>query len=374
MKSAKYLALLAATAMLASCDPNGLEIARTYPEGEIVPPVLESMQTVEVSQANYDENGQVTFRWAPADFGAQTAVDYALYMSSEKYPDMCLAARINSTEYSIDYQTLYNRLIGESYLALPKGGIQTVPCYVTATTGSNFTVVKSGTVEIDFDIARISTGINMLYVSGEFNGGHADRDGMEEDSSGSKTYRGLVNMKNSSISGNSFNFLEYTYAGTTEGDRYGDEGGVLVKNGGSPIVSDAELSWFRVDLNTGEYSVEPLSGPVRLCGFNGSWGFGSNPQLVYNPETNDWSGQAEYSSGNFRISINDSWSYTFGPKDINSLTVGDGSDIKIYHNDVAKPIIGGDANITLKQPGKYNFRFYYESADCTWHLAIEAVK
>lgn len=214
----------------------------------------------------------------------------------------------------------------------------------------------------------------MLYVSGDFNGSHPDRDGMEEDSSGSKTYRGLINMKNSSIQSNSFNLLEYTYAGTTEGDRYGDEGGRLARNGGNPIVSEAELSWFKVDLNSGEYSVDPLSGPIRLCGFNGNWGFGNNPELVYDPETNDWTCQAEYNSGNFRISINDSWSYTFGPKDMNSLKVADGSDVKIYHNDVAKPLVGGDANMTLSSPGRYNFRFYYESADCTWHLAIEAVQ
>lgn len=59
---------------------------------------------------------------------------------------------------------------------------------------------------------------------------------------------------------------------------------------------------------------------------------------------------------------------------MNSLKVADGSDVKIYHNDVAKPLVGGDANMTLSSPGRYNFRFYYESADCTWHLAIEAVQ
>lgn len=261
MKHINYFSILTATAILASCDPNGLEISKTFPSADIVPPAIEHMQTVEVSQANYDQNGLVTFKWTPADFGAKTAVDYSIYMSSENYPDMCLAANINGTEYSIDYQTLYNRLIGESYLGLPKGGLQTVPCRVTATTGSNFTVVSSETVNIDFDIARISTGINMLYVSGDFNGSHPDRDGMEEDSSGSKTYRGLINMKNSSIQSNSFNLLEYTYAGTTEGDRYGDEGGRLARNGGNPIVSEAELSWFKVDLNSGEYSVDPFQDP-----------------------------------------------------------------------------------------------------------------
>ena len=374
MKNIKYLAMLTAAAMLAACDPNGLDTVKTYPAEDIVAPTLQPMETVEVSQANYDENGNVTFSWTAADFGAAAGVDYSIYMSSENYPDMCLASKINATSYEIDYQTLYNRLIGESYLGLPKGGVQTVPCYVTATTGSNFTVVKSAVVNIDFDIARISTGINMLYVSGDFNSNHADRDGMEEDSDGSKTYRGLINMKNSAVTSNSFNFLEYTYAGSSEGDRYGDQGGVLVKNGGDPIVSDPELSWFTVDLNTGAYTVKTLDGPVRLAGFNGNWGLGSNPEMVYNEETNDWTCTAEYASGNFRLSINDDWGYTFGPKTVADLQIKDGSDVKIYHNDVSKPVVGGDANMTIDQPGRYNFRLYYESADCTWHFAIELAK
>ena len=139
MKNIKYLAMLTAAAMLAACDPNGLDTVKTYPAEDIVAPMLQPMETVEVSQANYDENGNVTFSWTAADFGAAAGVDYSIYMSSENYPDMCLASKINATSYEIDYQTLYNRLIGESYLGLPKGGVQTVPCYVTATTGSNFT-------------------------------------------------------------------------------------------------------------------------------------------------------------------------------------------------------------------------------------------
>ena len=110
---------------------------------------------------------------------------------------------------------------------------------------------------------------------------------------------------------------------------------------------------------------------------HGSW---MNPDdncygpLVYDAEEKAWIGQADYTSGNFRISINDSWSFTFGPKRAADLTVRDGSDIKIYHNDIAKKFVGGDANFKVNKAGTYRFKLYYESADCTWHLAVSAVK
>lgn len=355
--------------VFAACDPNALDVAKSYSDSEIVPPAMKSMPSVNVSQANYDANGLVTFSWDAADFGMPSALNYSLYMSSDNRKDMQLASNIFSSKYEIDYQSLYNRLIGESYLGLAKGRKHTVACYVTATMGDNFTVVKSQPVNVDFEIARISTGINMLYVTGDFNNNHPDRDGMEEDKDGSKTYRGLINMKNPSISTNNFKFVEYTYAGTTEGNLYGDEGGVVAV-GGSALQATPELTWFKVDLNTGKYQMATLGGAIRLCGFNGSWSFKNNPELVYDATENAWIGVAEYSTSNFRISINDSWSYTFGPKRIEDLVLKDGADIKIYHNDIGKPIVGGDTNFKMASPGKYRFKFYYESADCTWHLSV----
>ena len=371
MKRIKYLSLFCFAALLAACDPNGLEIVRTNPESMFVAPKMGAMGTVQVSQQNYDNNGNVTFSWEKADLGMPTELSYSIYLSSDSHPDMCLVSGVTKTSYSIDYKTLYAKLVGESNLALPKGKATTVPCYVTATMGDAYYVVKSDPVQVTFDIARVSTGINMLYVSGNFNNNHPDRNGIEETEAGGKSYQGLVNMKSTGT--NNVKFLEYTYSGKNEGDAWGVEDGVL-KVGGAAIEAPAELAYVRANLNTGTYSIYQLGGKVRLCGFNGSWSFSRNPELVYDAEEKAWIGQADYTSGNFRISINDSWSYTFGPKRAADLTVRDGSDIKIYHNDIAKKFVGGDANFKVNKAGTYRFKLYYESADCTWHLAVSAVK
>ena len=362
--------MLAGACLLAACDPNGLEIVKTAPEAQFVAPKVASLGTVQVSQKNYDDNGEVTFSWEKANLGMPTELNYSIYLSSDSHPDMCLVSGVTQTSYSIDYKTLYAKLVGESNLGLSKGASTTVPCYVTATMGDGYYTVKSEPVQVTFDIARISTGINMLYLSGDFNGNHPDRNGIEETVSGEKQYQGLVNMKSSGA--NKVKFLEYTYSGKNEGDAWGDEGGVL-KVGGAAIDAPAELAYVRADLNAGTYSITELGGPVRLCGLGGWW-FGGNPELVWNAEEKAWIGTADYSSGSFRISINDNWGFTFGPKRAADLTVRDGSDIKIYHNDISKKVLGGDANFKVNAAGTYRFKFYYESADCTWHLAVSAVK
>lgn len=367
----KYSLLPVLALLIAACDPNGLEIVKTAQQGQFVSPKMQTMPAIQVSQVNYDDqNAMVTFAWEKADLGMPTELSYAIYLSSGSKADMCLVSGVTKTSYSLDYKTLYAKLVGESNLGLSKGASHNVSCYVTATMGDGYYTVKSEPVQLTFDIARISTGINMLYVSGNFNGNHPDRDGIEETVSGTKQYQGLVNMKSSGS--NAVRFLEYTYAGTNEGDSFGGGDGVLEK-GGAAVEAPAELAYVRADLEAGTYSIKTLDGPVRLCGLGGWW-FGGNPELVYNAEENAWIGDADYTSGTFRMSINDDWGYTFGPKRAADLTVSDGSDIKIYHNDISKKVLGGDANFKIASAGRYRFKFYYESADCTWHLAISAVK
>ena len=370
MKSIKIFSLLALVAAFASCDPNQLEVVKAYEPQNYVAPNLKDMGTVAVSQTNYDANNAVTFNWDKADFGMDTAVNYSIYMKRTDGTDMCLASAIYATYYTIDTQSLYAKLVGESNLGLAKGATHNVPVYIVASLGDSRYQCASDPKDVTFQVARISTGINMLYISGDFNGNHPDKHGIEETTDGGKSYQGLVNMKNSSMSTTKVKFLEYTYAGTLDGDSYGDNGGVLAK-GGAAIEATPELSYVKADLNTGKYSIATLAGQVKLCGFNGSWSFSKNPELVYDADENAWIGTADYTSGSFRISINNSWSYTFGPKTINELTVKDGSDIKIYHNDISKKFVGGDANFKINKAGSYTFRFYYESADGTWHLSIK---
>lgn len=374
MKYNKIFCLVALAGVLAGCDPDKLEIAKSYPDSEIQPPVGKPVGTIEMSQANFDNNGMVTFEWHPADFGMKAALDYALYLTDNASKDIELAANLNDSLYQIDYQSFYNRLIGKSYLGLKKGSSNDLSFYVTATTGENFTVVKSEPVAFKVNIARISNGFNMLYLVGDFNDNNPDQNAVEEDSDGSKTYRGLVNMKNTSLSSTNFHFVEYTYSGKLEGDSWGDNGGKLAVGGSAINVPAGNLLWVTANLNDGSYSTQVLDGPVRLCGFNGGWWFGSNPELVYNSDNDSWECDADYSSGTFRMSINDNWGFTFGPKRVEDLTLSDGADIKIYHNDIAKKFVGGDANFKLTAPGKYHFRFYYESADGSWHLSITAAK
>lgn len=370
MKHIKYCLLFILASLFASCDPNGLEIAKTSPEKDFVAPVMKAMSGIDVSQENYDGTGSVAFSWQKADFGTPTEVKYDLYMSSASKKDVLIQAGIYTTSFEMDYKTIYAKFVGESNLALPKGASSDIECYVQASLG-NLYKIKSQPITIKADIARISTGINMLYVSGDFNNNHPDRNGIEERTAGKKNYEGLVHMKYP-IASNNVKFLEYTYSASNEGIAYGGADGVLQEGGPAISAPVDDLCYVKADLENGTYSFRAI-GSLYLAGWNGSWRVTSCPELKYNAAEDAWISDAvEYKSGNFRP-CNTSW-VGFGPKDPNSLKLTAGSDVKIYHQDISKPIVGGDPNMSIDAPGSYVFKMYYESADATWHLVVNVAK
>ena len=370
MKHIKYCLLFVLASLLVSCDPNRLEIAKTNPEADFVAPVMTAMSSIDVTQENYDGTGLVTFSWQKADFGAPTEVSYSIYMSSDTKKDVLIQSGIYVTSFEMDYKTIYAKLVGESNLALPKGRSSEIECYVLASLGTLYKV-KSQPIKIAANISRISTGINMLYVSGDFNNNHPDRNGIEEKTPGMMNYEGLVHMKYS-IPSNNIKFIEYTYSQSNDGAVYGGAGGVLEEGGPAISAPVDNLCYAKADLKKGTYSLQSI-GALHLAGWNGSWNVTACPELKYNAAEDAWiSDPAEYKSGNFRP-CNRSW-VGFGPKDVNSLKLKAGSDVKIYHQDIGKPIVGGDPNMSIDAPGTYVFKLYYESADATWHLVVNTAK
>jgi|GEM_PF-1228161 len=375
MKTIENIIILGiSTLLIYSCDTNKLDVVKTYAEDAIVAPVFNTMSDVVVNQANYDGNGDVTFSWKPADFGCKAAVDYAVYMSSSSKSDVCIGSGINATQYAIDYQSLYNRLVGKSYLALPKGKSSTVKCYVTASIGTDYTTVKSLESEITFEVGRISNGIDMLYISGDYDNDSADEHGIESQNN-NHIYAGFVDMHNSTMENTSYRFVDYTYASSLAGNWYGGSLDALTLDG-DKLSTTTGLKYISVNLTTNKASIINFT-KVGLTGFNGSWGTPAI-EMTYNESTKDYTVTAEYTSGNFRVlcyspdaGLWGGWNYTMGPKTIPELTLQDGSDVKVYHASISKPLVGGDPNMKINEYGKYTFRFYYESADATWHLSVK---
>lgn len=152
MKHIKYIICAFAILFIWSCDSQGLEEVKALPEAQIAPAKVKSASTVVITKETVDAKEEFTFEWEPADFGYSAEVSYSIYLSGPTVSDYSLAENILDVSYAIEHKLLYDRLTNAKKLGLPKGQVSTVSVYVTATIGSDFAVVKSAPVNIDFNV------------------------------------------------------------------------------------------------------------------------------------------------------------------------------------------------------------------------------
>ncbi len=354
-----------------SCDAEKLEEVRTVPESEVVAPLLHAMESVVIDQNSYDNKEEVTFCWEPANFGYSAAISYAIYLSSETTPDYVLAANVNKTTFTIDQQTLFDKLVGESNLALPVDEVSTVEAYVTATVGSNFTIVKSTPQSLSFDIAKIGLEGDLLSVAGEFNGWSTSGAAIIGNE---KVYAGYVDMNWKDHEITNYKFVDFVYTTSSWGDWFGGTLDALSTTGEDLTITPG-MKHFNVDLNTNTASVINFT-KIGLTGLGG-WGTPSM-EMSY-----DYANKYYYlvadaaTTDQFRIlcySPEDTgwgWSYTMGPRVAEDLILGYGSDVKVFDTNISKPLVGKDPNMKVNEDGTFKFIFYYTATDATWHFKVE---
>lgn len=371
MKYVKYIFIVCAILSIWSCDNKDLEEVRALPADMVVTPSVQSMEEVAIDQDSYDAKEEVTLQWSAADFGYSAAVNYSIYMSTDAVADFVLASNIGSTTYTIDHQALYDKLVGESNLALPTNAVSTVHVYITATIGSDFTVVKSDVVDFTFDIARIGLEGDALYISGDYNGWSTSGSaivGLD------KVYAGYVDMNWKGQESIGYKFVDFLYSSASWGDWYGGSLDALSTSGDN-MATTPGMKFFNVDLNTNTARIMNFT-KVGLTGINGAW---ATPalEMAYDYVNKYYYVVSAASTQSFRIlcfSPDDTgwgWSYTMGPRTIEDLHLSLGSDVKVFDNNISKPLVGGDANMSLDVEGTYKFILYYTGTDAMWHFKVE---
>jgi hypothetical protein len=372
MKYIKYLLFLCAVSFYWSCDKNELEKTKSLPEGNIVAPAVQSMDTVVINKSSYDAKTMVNFVWTPADFGYKAATNYTVYMSSGSVSNMVLATNVSNPSYTIDHQALYDKLVGKKNLALPINKVSTVQVYVSATIGSDFTVVKSEPQNIKFKVGKAGVDGDLLNIAGDFNGWATTEAGII---GANKIYSGYVDMNMKGQASSGYKFFDFVYSTSENGASYGGSLDALSLTGGN-LNATPGMKFFNVDLNTGKSSIMNFT-KVGLTGINGKW---ATPalEMSYDYENNYYFVVTEATTDNFRIlcfSPDDKgwgWSYTMGPRAIADLSIKAGSDVKVFDsNTVSKPLLKADPNMKLDVAGKYKFILYFTSTDATWHFKVE---
>lgn len=367
MKNIKYILCVFAMLLMWACDTNELEQIGAVAESEIVSPKLNSMETVVIDQESYDNEEILTISWEPADFGYQAAINYSIYMSSESTTDFQLASNISTASFEIDHQALFDKLAGSNNLALPLNEVSTVSVYVTATVGADFTVVKSETLQMSFDLARIGLEGDLLSIAGDFNGWSTGGAGiLGEDN----VYTGYVDMNWKDHESTGYKFVDVDYGA----DSYGGSLDALSTTGDDLTIAPG-MKHFKVDLNTNTASVINFT-KVGLTGLTG-WATPSMEMQYDYTNKYYWLIADAVTTDQFRIlcfSPEDTgwgWSYTMGPRAIEDLTIGYGSNVKVFDNNISKQLIKADANMKVNEDGTFKFIFYYTSTDATWHFRVE---
>lgn len=371
MKYIKYIIVVLAASIIGACDTKELEEVRAFKDSEIAAPVIKPMEMVSINQESYDAEELVTFTWEPANFGYDAAVNYSIYLSTSTVENYALASNIRATSFSIDHQALFDKLVGANNLALPLNAVSKVSVYVTATVGSDFTVVKSNATEMSFNIAKIGLEGDLLNISGEFNAWSTSGAGII---GLDKVYSGYVDMNWKDQTSTPYKFVDFTYASAAWGDWFGGSLDALSATGDNLNVAPG-MKFFNVDLNTMQASVMNFT-KVGLTGVNGAWGTPSL-EMTYDFANKYYYAVTEADTKPFRIlcfSPEDTgwgWSYTMGPRTVEDLKLSVGSDVKVFDSKVSKPLVGGDPNMQLNEAGTYKFILYYTATDATWHFKVE---
>jgi hypothetical protein len=354
-----------------SCDNDVLETVKTFSEDQMMSPSIHQIDSVVINQKSYDEKALVTFSWNKADFGVNAAINYSIYLSSNTKKDFLLASNISKTFFEIDQQVFYDKLVGESNLALPKNKISNISYYVTATIGSNFKVIKSDSSVLKVNIGKIGLAGDLLFLSGDFNNWSNSANAIVGNE---KKYTGYVDMNWKDHTTISYKFLDFVYSSASWGDWFGGDLSSISTSGGN-ITTTPGMKFFNVDLKTKQASIINFT-KVGLTGINGKW---ATPalEMSYDYDKKYYWVVTSATTEKFRIlcySPEDTgwgWSYTMGPRSIDDLQIGIDSDVKVFDNSISKPLIGGDANMQVKAEGTYKFILYYTATDATWHFKVE---
>ena len=164
MKITKYfLSMAAAIGMIAGCQkPEMVQISA--PE-DVVAPVLSPVADINITAANLGLES-VTFEWSPADFGAQTQVNYAIEVAAAGQSDkVVVTSGVTETSAVVSYESLNAVLLYD--LDLASGIAENVDFYVSAKVGE-YAKVYSAPVTASATVTQAEKEYPKLTVAGSY--------------------------------------------------------------------------------------------------------------------------------------------------------------------------------------------------------------
>lgn len=286
MKTIKYLAILAVSALMSACT---LDIEKTSlgEAADFTAPVLNEVGDI-VSDANTSGVEQVTFTWSSADFGASAQLQYSLY------------AKIGDK----------TALLGQSFtnfVSLAKGDIVGVLCNdldaeknttVTVESYVEVNVYRSESTEpvisnmISYNVYTYLPSKKNIWLPGAYQGWSQFGTEVWEYAAGTSQYKILVNVSDGGEG--PFYFKVVNEAGEWVGmnDGYTADGWEVAdaadKDGNFSVTAEEPILYLTIDTKKKTVVKEAISAVTLTGDFNG-WAQGeTEPAFTYNSTDNVW--------------------------------------------------------------------------------------
>lgn len=360
MKILKYFMSLAmAAGLMASCTKD-LEEVQTYAPENVVAPSIHALDVNEVVITADNQTETLTFSWDAADYGAPTAINYAI-MAAYNGTEVPVISGINELEYAVTYEAL-NAVVAFD-LGCPLNEASDVAFRISASISSTYPTVYSESVTLKVTPTAAEKKYDMYYVIGSFNGwAHgtvaANYDFLYNFSGDGNTYEGIIDFREV---GGAIEFKFTHGAAWGDGEMSAAEGQkeleepsavTLVAGGGDNIFAYGANRYYHFTLDVAGLTVTKNDAfdMIGVIGDFNSWG--ADVEMTYNAQKRRFYADVENLSGGFKFRANGGWDKNWG---ITDGKLGNGGD-----------------NIAVETAGNYRVYLYLsESANIYYELSAD---
>lgn len=309
MKNIKYIVMLAAALLMASCTLNKEKTCLGSQE-DFVAPVLNPMADV-LSDANTSSVEQVVYTWSDADFGADVAVLYSLY--AVKGEKKALVGQSYTTSLSIAKGDLVGVVFNE--LGGAKNELVGVESYLEATvSGAAFEPVVSN--KVSYGVFTYLPAKKQIWLPGAYQGWNQLGTVVWEYAAGTSQYKFLVNVSDGGEGPYYFKVVDEGQNWVGMNDGYKPEGWEVAdpeqSDGNFSVTKDEPILYLTIDTKKKAVAKETVTKVAMIGSFNG-WSEATEAEFTYDSTENVWKSPVlALDGGEWLVRLNANWDYKYG--------------------------------------------------------------
>ena len=293
----------------------------------------------------------VVFDWTPASFGADTQIDYSLYLANGD--KTVLAGQTYARSLSVSKADLNSFACSD--LGILKNATAQVTAYLVASIyGTSVASVRSSN-SIAFNITTFDAPKSSIFLPGFYNGWNNSKGEFWEMEGGSKIYRTLVKFTEDATNTPGFCPFKLYAGGSWLGynDGYEPSWGRIFENkdGNWAVPSTEPINFLTVNMSTKTATRVAVTSVGLIGSFAASNNWANDVLFDYDPAENVWKTAPIVlaATDEFLVRLNGSWDDKYGDGTVKSSAVEGGFELTEG---------GKAANIKSPGAGTYVVKLY----------------